>query len=885
MIGATPSLLRLPKSGEDPAIPFDKSEIEGSLCQRFEMIAHQCADRIAIKTGAGLLTYGELNRKSNAIAHAILSHGREPHQPVALLFEQGADAIAAIWGVLKSGNIYVPLDPSYPVARNSRILEDAGGTLLLTNTANAVAAREYSRAGQAVLEIESVGAYPTTNPAITIPSDAPAYIIYTSGSSGEPKGVLQTHRNVLFDIRRQSQDLAISVADRYGLLFAACSSASVCHIFGAHLSGAAVLPFDFRMEGFSRLARWLEHEEISILDINVATFRELCRILPEGEGFPKLRMLAPGSEPVYKRDVDLYKRHFASSCIMQNALGTTETRTVTQYFITKDTEIDESVAPVGYPIPGKDVLLLDENRREVAPGSIGEIAVRSRHLSPGYWRKPDLTAAAFLPDEDGAEERIYLTGDLGRFRPDGLLVHLGRKDFQVKIRGYRVEVAEVETALTRLDGVLEAVVTTHGADEGKILVAYLVMKPGQAPSIRDLRIQLAKTLPEHEIPARFEFLRALPLTLNGKLDRRGLPPPSPIRTVSPEEFVSPSGELETALAALVEEVLGIAPVSVEDNFFELGGHSLLAARLSGRIEDVLGRQVPISDILLSPTVRALSAAMEAAAKEWRRRSPSPIQRSGGQPPLFCMYGSYGAAVEFLKLSHHLGDDQPLYVLECRGIDGRETPNVSIEAMAQQYLAEIKTVQPEGPYYLCGFSMGGLVAYEMAHRIHQSGERAAFVGMIDTYYPKAERSTIPAKRVRAKETLRHIFRRVRCQTYLAIAPLASRSIRMKYMEGVNEVLARSYKPKPFSGSLCYFLASRIEQPGQKRIHVDKWAQVAHVEIFEFDGPHHLLGEPYVSKVAVAMKACLDKALADAGDSSQGAEQTVTYEESALSPHFS
>lgn len=842
------------------AIPFGVEEVERSLCARFEKIVAQCADRVAIKAKSEQVSYGQLNRRANTIAQAIRGRVHGEPQPIALLFEQGVDAIAAIWGILKSGNTYLPLDPSYPAARNRRILDDAEPLLLLTNHSNREKALGLEWPEQRLIDISRLPDCESGFPSMTISAETPAYIIYTSGSSGEPKGVVQSHRNVLFDIRRQIQDLATTTADRYGMLFATCSSASVVHIFGAHLSGASVSPFDIRNEGLSPLADWLASEEITILDINVATFRDLCRLLPVGEGFPKLRLLAPGSEPVYKRDVELYKRHFAPTCIMQNALGTTETRTATQFYIDMQTEIETNLVPVGYPVPGKKVLILDENRREAPVGDVGEIAIRSRYLSSGYFRKPDLTAAAFLPCPEDPNARTYLTGDLGQYMRDGLLMHLGRIDSQIKIRGYRVEIAEVEMALLRLPHVCEAAVAAHDNGSGYQLVAYLVLEPGNGPSLREMRVELARVLPAHAVPSRFEFIQSLPLTLNGKLDRRALPPPSQTRTGLPPDFVHPCGQRESALASLFEDVLGFGPVGACDSFFDLGGHSLLAARLAVRVEEIFGRAMAPSAILVHPTARELASYLDRSKPDGRPCSPIPVHRAGSRPPLFCLSGIIGSAVDFIRLSHYLGENQPVYGLEAKGIDGVEPVRGSIEEVARQHVVEIKSVQARGPYYLCGFSAGGVVAYEIAQCLLAANEEIGLLGMVDTYYPQGNLplSVTSLRAHGVKGALKQSTRRLKYSLYKRYAHLMSRKFRLKYQGGANQYAATVYRPRPYPGQLSYFRALNNRMSGTDIPHAEQWSSMAKfADIYDLPGDHYLLGEPYVRDFAAAVEGCLRK----------------------------
>lgn len=861
---------------------FAESEIEGSLCARFEKMVARHGSRLAVKTPRDQLSYRKLDERANAVAAAIVHQCGARRSPIALLFEPGASDIAAIFGVLKSGNFYVPLDPSYPPARIARILEDAQAPLLLTNARNEAVARRLLCAGQSLLNTDELDQPLSEFFEVNLDAAAPAYMIYTSGSSGAPKGVLQTHRNVLCDIRRQSVDLQTTIHDRYGLLFSSSSSASVCHIFGALLNGAAVLPFDLREQGLTRFTRWLAAEEITVLDINVATFRQWCETLPAlqakargknraGELFPRMRILAPGSEPLYQRDVELYRRFFPPTCLLQNALGTTETRTVAQYFLNHQTPVAQSLVPVGQAVAGKEVLLLDENQQHVREGEIGEIAVRSRYLSPGYWNRPEHTRAVFRPDPEDGEQQIYFTGDLGCYDNSGQLVHLGRKDFQVKIRGYRVEIAEVETTLGRLTGLPVAVSAFEDATGNRQLAAYLVVPRGSAadgstPAIRALRARLCEQLPDYAVPTRFEFLDALPLTLNGKLDRRALPAPKPLRATSGEEFVKPHGRFETIIAHLYEEILAVEAVGATDDFFALGGHSLLAAQLTLHLEQEFGTALPLSAIVKAPTVRELGCFLRQA-KTPRREALVPIRTGRGEnrfPPLFCLPGAGGNALQFHRFASYLPDDQPVYGFDPLGLEGGAAPHTTVEAMSAFYLAEIKAVQPAPPYLLCGFSMGGLVALDIARRLRAAGEDVALLALFDTDGPHP--NELPRRRnwrarLALRSRLRNRQRQLRFHCYLKRGAIVPPSLRAAHLDWLQASAAARYVPREYSGTITYFRARGRTDRAPHSLPDGGWraATGASVEAHDIDGSHRLIQEPYVGELAQQMKCCIAQAL--------------------------
>jgi amino acid adenylation domain-containing protein len=622
----------------NPFIEFAAEEVEQSIPARFERQVDRYPDRRAIKVGPHQLTYAELNRAANRVARAILARTGHEQEPVALLLEHGASLIAAILGALKAGKIYLPLDPSYPRARSAYMLEDAGATLVVTSGRHLALAGGLNEAARPPLNIDEVeSTTPEVNLDLPVPPDALAYILYTSGSTGRPKGVVQNHRNVLWDIREYTNTLHICPDDRMTLLYSCSVNGAVRGIFGALLNGAALYPLDIKEQGLNGLADLLSREEITFFHSVPTVFRHFVATLTGTERFPKLRLVRFGGERVLARDVEAYRKHFPDNCLLYTGMGATETGHVRHYFLDRRTPVTGSVVPTGYAVEGKEVLLLDDTGREAAAGHPGEIAVRSRYLALGYWRKPDATRAAFLSDPAGGSQRIFRTGDIGRMHPDGCLEHLGRKDFQVKVRGYRIEIAEIETALLGLAGVRDAVVVARDEGPGEQqLVAYVVPEPSQAPVVGELRRLLKDEVPEHMVPSAFVLLEALPLTPNGKVDRLALPPPVRTRPGSDRAVAAPRTPVEEVLAGIWADALGLQRVSVDDNFFELGGHSLLATRVLARLRDTLQVDLPLRAFFDRPTLAGLAEVIRSEGPVGDRSAPPilPASRDAELPLSF-----------------------------------------------------------------------------------------------------------------------------------------------------------------------------------------------------------------------------------------------------------
>ncbi|MEE9569908.1 MAG: amino acid adenylation domain-containing protein [Candidatus Binatia bacterium] len=510
-------------------VEFKKEEIEQSIPDRFEQIVRTYPDRLAVKTNTHKLTYCVLNQTANRVARAILAQSNGGEEPVALLLDHDVPLIATILGVLKAGKIYVPLDPSFPRARVRSMLESLQADLVVTTSERFALAKEVLQPRQKLLNLDEIDLKVSTeNLCLPISPDTLVNIIYTSGSTGQPKGAVHNHRTGLYQAMHYTNDLHICPDDRLSLLHSCSFSASVYSLFGALLNGATLLPFALKSEGLAPLTHWLSQEEITICRAVATVLRYFLRSLTGGEKFPKLRLVYVGGEPVYRSDVELFRKLLPETCLVVN-MGANETGLMRQHFIHEDSLINGDVVSVGYAVDDKEILLLDESGKEVGFNCVGEIAVRSRYLSRGYWRRPDLTQAAFLPDPEGGDRRIYQTGDLGRMRPDGCLEHLGRKDFQVKIKGQRVELTEVEMALLAHIGIKEVVVTAKQNESGsQKLIAYLVARHPQ-PTVNELRDFLTQKLPGYMVPSIFVMLDRLPLTESGKLDRQALPDPGNAR--------------------------------------------------------------------------------------------------------------------------------------------------------------------------------------------------------------------------------------------------------------------------------------------------------------------------------------------------------------------
>ena len=592
-------------------LDFEREELGQPIPARFEHQVRKHRGRTAIKTVTDELTYAEFNSAANRLAMAILDSGGKGSEPVMLLIRQSSNAILGIMGTMKAGKFYVPVDPAQPEPRIRYLLDDSRARLVVTDSEGAELARRLVGGDGQVLDIDTLDdGLSDDNVDVDIPLDSLAYVAYTSGSTGSPKGVMHAHRDVMHAVWEFTSAAHISYDDRLLLVPNYSAGAAGRSIFASLLNGATLMPFDVRAEGTQMLARWMAQEQTTIFHCNPPTlFRSLLEALDGSVGFPSLRLVRLAGETVHMRDVELFKKHMPDTCVLLIALASTETGTTTVNLVDSETELEPGPLPVGYPALDKEVLLLDEKGDQVEPSEVGEIAVKSSFISPGYWRRPDLTEAAFLPAPD-ADKRIYRTGDLGRFTAEGALIHLGRKDFQVKVRGFKVEPLEIEVALTRHPAVEAAAVVAQDDGHGQHRVAaYIVASGGAAPTATSLRRTLAETLPDYRIPSSFTTLESLPLTATGKIDRLALPTPDGTRPELDAPFLAPRTPVEEALAHIWADVLGLDQVGIDDDFMELGGDSLRASQVVSRVTGELGVDIPLRSLFQASTVAYMALAV------------------------------------------------------------------------------------------------------------------------------------------------------------------------------------------------------------------------------------------------------------------------------------
>ncbi|PTL74976.1 non-ribosomal peptide synthetase, partial [Vitiosangium sp. GDMCC 1.1324] len=707
-------------------LPLDYPR-EATLHELFEAQAERTPDAEALVDSSSSLTYAQLNARANQLAHSLRSLGVGPETPVGICSRRSADLVVGLLGILKAGGLYVPLDPAYPRERLGFIIDDSQLRFLVAQSTVTDSLPPHS-AHVLLLDkdSEALSRASISNPARAATSSNLAYLIYTSGSTGRPKGVSIEHRNAvsfLFWARSVfSPELLSGLLASTSIAF----DLSVFELFLPLSLGGTVILAGNALE----LPSLPASQRVSLVNTVPSAMSELLR----SGGLPSsVRVVNLAGEPLATSLVQqLYQQPGLS--LVYDLYGPSETTTYSTFTLRHP----DKPATIGRPISGTQVYLLDANLQPVPTGVPGEVFIAGAGVSRGYLGRPELTSEKFLPDPFGAlpGARMYRTGDLARYRSDGNLEYLGRTDFQVKVRGFRIELGEIETVLDKHPGVRQVVVVAREDRPGdKRLVAYLTPSGQQVPSAAELRTHLKQHLPEHMVPSAFVVLEQLPLTPNGKINRKALPAPEAPQD-SGAEYIAPRTPTEELLANLWAEVLSVPRVGIRDNFFALGGHSLLATRLTSRIHQALERRLSVLELFQNPTIELLAEALrrQQSSEEAPRALVKLQAGESSLRPLFLVHAAGGGVMSYTDLVGQLETARPIYALHDPALDGAEPLPPTVEAMASHYVEQIREVQPHGPYYLGGWSFGGILATEMAQQLRAAAETVALLALFDTHAP-------------------------------------------------------------------------------------------------------------------------------------------------------
>ncbi len=840
------------------------------LHQLFEAQVARTPSAPALEHEGRQLSYEAVNAKANQLAHYLRSSGVRQGDPVAICLGPSPEFLISLLAVLKAGGACVPLDPSYPKQRLAFMLEDVRARVLVTQ---AELRAELGPLATPAIDLAAVRPFVEQqngqNLTETSTPGNPAYIIYTSGSTGTPKGVLLAHRGLVNHGTASVNLYGLCPGDRM-LQFSSISfDIAIEEIFPTWLAGGTIVLKNAGFSlGFAEFSEFVRKNHITVLDLPTAYWHEWTNHLFENQQVPaaNLRLVIVGGEKVSAAILRRWQACAGKQVRWINTYGPSEASVIATAYEPEVSEIETlSSVPIGRPIANTRIYVLGPALDPVPLGEPGELCIGGVGVASGYLNRPQLTAEKFVADPFSSDPnaRLYRTGDRVRYRPDGEIEFLGREDNQVKIRGFRVEPGEIEEVLGSHSTVGEAaVVAREDAGGEKRLVAYIVPVKESSFNESQLREHLQQRLPDYMVPSVFVALTAMPKTANGKVDRLTLPEPT--LATQPESGTSKDGDpLQRQLLKIWRDALS-RPVGPRDNFFEVGGHSLLAAKLMHRIGQAVGRPLPLALLLEAPTVEQLATALHQEG--WSRHWSSLVanQPEGAKPPFFCVHGVGGNVVGFRDLGRHLAPTHPFYGLQARGLDGRQPHLTTIEAMASHYLSEIRTVQPRGPYFLGGFSFGGLVAYEMVQQLHAGGEEVGLLAFFDTYpgnlKPVAS-SLLASLRTPSLQLLTQIGRSVRRRVRVFWRMLTIPGP-LREAFRANSRAAANCKLRAYAGQATLFRAS--EKSIRSADPYAGWHQLLQggLKIQDIPGSHNgILVEPQVAVLAECLKSSIDSALAD------------------------
>nr|WP_280235367.1 non-ribosomal peptide synthetase [Nocardia cyriacigeorgica] len=712
-----------------------------------ELIAAQARhrpDAVAVRFDGVTLSFGELCRRANQIARALVAAGAGPETLVAVAVERTADLPVALLGVLTAGAAYLPIDLAYPAQRLRYVLADAAPVCVLTTADQQSAVPEIDAPTVLLEQTEGFDDTPMTDRERLAPlrPDNLAYVIYTSGSTGMPKGVGVSHRNAI-ELFTSTQPLfEFDSRDVWTLFHSFAFDFSVWELWCALVTGASVVVVDYAASRSPELLReLLIRERVTVLNQTPSAFYQLVAFdhtAAPGDEFA-LRYVIFGGEALDLRQLARwYERHPVDAPRLVNMYGITETTVHVSFLALDEKMVDDPASLIGRALPGLDTYVLDRRLHPAPLGTPGEIHVAGAQLSRGYRNRPGLTATRFVADPFGPPgSRMYRSGDLARWSgslTEAGLAYAGRGDQQVQLRGFRIELGEIESAMLRCAGVRQALVVVHSdATLGDQLVGYVLPEAGVDLDPVQLRTRVAEFLTGYMVPATIMVLDSFPLTANGKLDRRALPAPR----FRARAYRAPATPLAETVAASFATVLGVDRFGMDDNFFEHGGNSLIAAKLTVLLSEALGTRIPVMRVFTAPTPAEFVADFGRRANDGIDTEAAfdmllPLRAEGSAEPLFCVHPVSGISWSYAGLAAHLDSDRPIYGLQTPVLAAAAALPESIEDWAQRYLELIRSVQPSGPYHLLAWSFGGVIAHEIAVRLREAGEQVAVLAVMDSY---------------------------------------------------------------------------------------------------------------------------------------------------------
>ena len=855
------------------------------LHELFEEQVERAPEATAVVFENQRLTYRELNERANQLARHLRKLGVGAETLVGLYLERSAEYAVCTLGILKAGGAYVPLGMDYPQERLQFMLGDCGAPVVLTAQP---LPKGLELRGITIVDLVAedvlIKSCSKNNPDRLTAADNLAYVIYTSGSTGQPKGTTIPHRAVVRLVRGQDYS-EFDSRQRFLLLASTSFDASTFELWGALLNGATCVIFPERLPDFESLGKAIRQQSVTCLWLTAGLFNQIIDLRPSV--LETVTHVLTGGEalsvPHVKKAMDLFP-----TLRLTNGYGPTECTTfTTTYAIRKGETFPTGSVPIGRPLANTRCYLLDAQLQPVPVGIPAELYVGGDGLARGYLNRPQLTEERFVTDpfSQDPKARLYRTGDRCRWLPDGNIEYLGRRDHQVKVRGFRIELGEIEAVLGGHPAVQAAVVVAREDVPGdKRLVAYVTAKDPEQLKPSELRGLLQTKLPEYMVPSAFVTLERFPLTPNGKVDRKALPPPELGQVAAEQGFVAPRTSLEEELAGIWCDVLGLKQVGVHDNFFDLGGPSLLAIRVQARTESQLARKVPLTAFLQTPTIAEMTALLQDVPATVDGRQGTTSASPASRPQLLCFHSLDLAR----RLGKHLAPNWSVRLIESPLTEElhvwkeHRQVNISLEALAARCLKAVLQVQPRGPYYLFGYCFAGVLAFEVASQLTRLGERAAFLGLLGAYYgpggkllarPRIARWTYHARRV-SQDGMAYLGPKVRYQFRALkrdLLPHARRLVRVALGEAESQALLlhsgrfvtamlADYRGAPYPGSAVLFNSARSSPFTSRHEYsqINGWEAVIQggVRLEKVDCDHtDLVSEPYLGEVARRMEGYL------------------------------
>ena len=841
-----------------------------------------------------ILTYAELNARANQLAYTLRTRGVKADEAVAVALDRSPEVVIALLAILKAGGVYLPLDPDYPFDRLRFMLEDSGAQIMITK--ETLRERLPFKVKHTIC-LDTVQEFLTiqldSNPNFHVSAKDLAYVIYTSGSTGKPKGVAVEHRSIALHCHTVKACFELTPQDRV-LQFASLSfDSSLAQMLPPLSAGAAIILPQPRLHSPEKLDACLRKQGVTVMHLTPSFF-SLWSLSCQGNLAPSLRLINSGGDVLPPGSLKVCESWYRPGLRLVNSYGPTEaTITATMYDIPKG--LTGPYVPIGRPLLHRTVYVLDKQLQPTPIGVAGELHIGGPCLARGYLNQSELTAEKFISDPFSSEPgaRLYKTGDLVRYRSDGNLEFLGRLDNQVKIRGFRIELGEIETALRSHSNISDAIVMRWEDEPGlEKLVAYVVGQNDLKASQEELRTFLRSTLPHFMIPSVFVVLEKMPLTPNGKINRNALPHPG-TTVLKKTAYTAPRDTVEKQLVEIWEEVLGVHPIGIYDNFFDIGGHSLLAVKLLLKIQNKITKEITLSNLYQALTIKKL--ARQIVEDTWQHEILSMVSIQPGNYqkailPLFFIH-VLGIGLKFCKpIVKYLGSDIPVYGLSIQLLDKKPQVGNRVEDLARFYNREVKKIQPEGPYMFTGFSFGGLVAFEMARQMKESGEDVRLVALLESILPKMLKKTTLTRRVTEyyknwkrqgtysvmrqglqrlyyswREKIEHCFFRKILWYYKLVGFSGDISIDLKEFVAwsENHEAAQHYNPYAYTGKVILFKSDHtqldVEYSEDPQL---GWGGVVlgGVEIIKCHGDHiGMLADPNVETVAKKLRQSIDRAL--------------------------